>query len=155
MMDEKNKKDSQAHAWDIREFNVVDSKKKIKSMGKFKKEKNSGRNGGNGNGSGSGAPYDSDCQCDICFKSFSRKYDLIRHRRIHTGDKPYVCKVCGKGFTRSDHRDLHIRRNPCGQSQFYQEFILRAEIKRNLAKERKRMRQAEAEAEAKAESEAK
>ncbi|ORY20087.1 hypothetical protein LY90DRAFT_434650, partial [Neocallimastix californiae] len=59
--------------------------------------------------SGNKAPYDSDCQCDICFKSFSRKYDLIRHRRIHTGDKPYKCKVCGKGFTRSDHRDLHIR----------------------------------------------
>ncbi|OUM64323.1 hypothetical protein PIROE2DRAFT_25159, partial [Piromyces sp. E2] len=55
-------------------------------------------------------------ECDICKKIFSRKYDLIRHRRIHTGETPYKCHICGLGFTRSDHRDRHIHRTSCGQS---------------------------------------
>lgn len=47
--------------------------------------------------------------CNYCNRSFARKYDAARHKRIHTGIKPYSCPCCNKGFTRSDARVRHFR----------------------------------------------
>ncbi|KAI8850897.1 hypothetical protein BC829DRAFT_136696 [Chytridium lagenaria] len=51
--------------------------------------------------------------CNQCSRAFNRQEHLIRHLRIHSGEKPFQCSVCMKKFSRSDelvrHARLHAR----------------------------------------------
>ncbi|CAF1049926.1 unnamed protein product [Adineta steineri] len=49
------------------------------------------------------------CPLEHCPRRFSRSDELTRHIRIHTGDKPFQCKICARAFSRSDHLTTHIR----------------------------------------------
>ncbi|XP_078526868.1 uncharacterized protein LOC144799440 isoform X1 [Lissotriton helveticus] len=47
--------------------------------------------------------------CTECGKSFSRKGNLIKHKRIHTGVRPYQCTECDKNFNRKENLIVHLR----------------------------------------------
>ncbi|XP_075207835.1 uncharacterized protein LOC142312732 [Anomaloglossus baeobatrachus] len=70
--------------------------------------------------------------CIECGKCFSQKINLMRHQKIHKGEKPFPCAICGKCFThKSDvvrHQRIHTGERPfpciqCGKS-FSQKSVL-------------------------------
>ncbi|CAH0406075.1 unnamed protein product [Chilo suppressalis] len=47
-------------------------------------------------------------QCDVCRKSFTTKYFLKKHKRLHTGETPYSCSQCNKTFTFQQSYHKHL-----------------------------------------------
>ena len=43
-------------------------------------------------------------RCETCGKGFLRRERYVTHVRIHTGEKPFVCAVCARGYR--DTREL-------------------------------------------------
>jgi len=47
-------------------------------------------------------------ECAVCGEIFPRRYSLLRHMLIHTGEKKYQCSVCARSFTHSTTLKRHV-----------------------------------------------
>uniref|UniRef100_A0A0N4Z438 C2H2-type domain-containing protein n=1 Tax=Parastrongyloides trichosuri TaxID=131310 RepID=A0A0N4Z438_PARTI len=45
--------------------------------------------------------------CQVCKKTLASSGSLIRHRKLHTGEKPHRCNKCPMSYSRKDHLDRH------------------------------------------------
>lgn len=56
------------------------------------------------------------CPEESCKKGFFYKKKLTEHQRIHTGDKPFLCTICGDSFRLKGTLQNHIKSH--GEKQF-------------------------------------
>jgi len=50
---------------------------------------------------------DAEFRCSHCFRGFSTKFSFKRHRKTHTGERPYFCGICPKRFAEKAQLKRH------------------------------------------------
>ena len=86
--------------------------------------------------------YSNQYQCSYCPEKFERLSMLRYHETSHTGEAPFKCTTCGKGFMIGDklrtHKWTHASKEekyrfPCKEcdKKFTQKFVLKAHVRKN------------------------
>ena len=74
-------------------------------------------------------------QCKTCAKNFTVKKNLMRHMKIHSGQKPYQCKTCSKCFNNSktlkNHKITHTQEKPFDCKTCFKKFKLKNHLSRH------------------------
>ncbi|XTI95093.1 hypothetical protein V2W45_1444066 [Cenococcum geophilum] len=48
-------------------------------------------------------------KCEMCWRSFNRRQDMLRHKRTHTSNSKIKCLKCDKDFSRKENLIRHLR----------------------------------------------
>lgn len=51
--------------------------------------------------------------CTLCSAPFKKLCNMKDHLRMHKGEKPYECRLCGLKFAQQGNRDRHEKRKIC------------------------------------------
>lgn len=81
------------------------------------------------------------CSFTNCNARFSRNHDLKRHELIHTGERKWKCRECGRAFGRRDALARHLTASPGGGCKALygrKAMWLRNKLKLQQEKEKKR-----------------
>ncbi|XP_071019518.1 zinc finger protein 410-like [Oncorhynchus clarkii lewisi] len=57
------------------------------------------------------------CEADGCGRSFAEYSSLRKHMLVHSGEKPHQCGICGKTFSQSGSRNVHMRKRHGEEAQ--------------------------------------
>jgi len=49
--------------------------------------------------------------CNICNKKFAKPSQLVRHMRVHTGERPFACLLCKKSFNQKNSLQTHMKKH--------------------------------------------
>uniref|UniRef100_A0A0K8UIX7 Zinc finger protein 91 n=2 Tax=Bactrocera latifrons TaxID=174628 RepID=A0A0K8UIX7_BACLA len=55
--------------------------------------------------------------CEFCAKEFRKSYDYIRHRRVHTSERPYSCGLCERAFSTKSKLHEHMKIHRLSEQQ--------------------------------------
>ena len=67
-------------------------------------------------------------QCSMCDRSFVSPWKLKRHQTIHTGKKPFFCKLCTKAFAEKNKLENHFKAVHPDDLALLEEELLQVEL---------------------------